>query len=91
MTLWQLVLHLFNFVLPAMAMAVLMPGAGRWVMGPGGLPWLRRMAVHALAGLLVLVAGLVLQGQDGKISTYAALVVVAASAEWAMHRGWTCR
>ena len=88
MTLWQLVLHLFNFVLPALAMAVFMPCAGRWVMGRGGWPLGRRMAVHAVCGLLVLVVGLVLQGHDGKMSTYFGLVLVAASAEWAMHRGW---
>ncbi|MGV0961175.1 MAG: hypothetical protein ACOYB1_15205 [Limnohabitans sp.] len=89
MTFWQLLLHLFNFVLPAVAMAALMPWAGRWVMGSGGAPVRRRMAIHALAGVLVLVAGLVLQGQDGKMSTYAVLVLVAATTEWAMHRGWT--
>jgi hypothetical protein len=89
MTLWQLVLHLFNFVLPALAMAALMPCAGRWVMGPGGWHWARRAVVHALVGVLVLVAGLVLQGHDGKMSTYFALVLLAATAEWAMHRGWT--
>ena len=91
MTLWQLVLHLFNFVLPAFAMALFMPGAGRWVMGPGGTPWGRRMVVHAVLGLLVLVAGLVLQGHDGKMSTYFALIFLSATAEWAMHRGWTRR
>ena len=91
MTLWQLALHVFNFVMPALAMAVFMPCAGRWVMGPGGWPWARRMAVHAGVGLLVLVAGLVLQGHDGQMSTYLALLLLAATAEWAMHRGWTRR
>ena len=89
MTFWQLILHLFNFVLPALAMAALMPWAGRWVMGSGGAPLRRRMAIHAVAGVLVLVAGLVVQGHDGKMSTYLALVLVAATAEWTMHRGWS--
>jgi hypothetical protein len=89
MTVWLLILHLFNFVLPALAMAALMPLAGRWVMGSGGAPLRRRMTVHAVAGVLVLVAGLVVQGHDGKMSTYLVLVLVAASAEWAMHRGWS--
>ncbi|MEK7346664.1 MAG: hypothetical protein AAB176_13345 [Pseudomonadota bacterium] len=88
MTVWLLVLHLFNFVLPALALALMMPWAGRWVIGAGGLPIKRRMLVHAVAGVLVLVAGLVLHGNDGKMSTYMALVLVAATAEWAMHRGW---
>jgi hypothetical protein len=29
-----------------------------------------------------------LHGQDGKMSTYMALVLVAATLEWAMHCGW---
>jgi hypothetical protein len=89
MTVWQLILHLFNFVLPALAMALLMPWAGRWVMGVDGTPFKRRMLVHAVVGVLVLVAGLVLQGNDGKMSTYMALVLVTATAEWWMLRGWT--
>ena len=89
MTLWQLLVHLFGFVLPALTMAVFMPLAGRWVMGTGPQPLRRRMLVHALCGVLVLVAGLWLHGQDGKMSTYMVLVLVAATVEWAMHRGWT--
>ena len=89
MTFWQLLLHLFNFVLPALAMALLMPWAGRWVMGPGAVPVRRRMAIHAVAGVSVLVASLVVQGHDGTMSTYMVLVLVAATAEWALHRGWT--
>ena len=89
MTVWLLTLHLFNFVLPALAMAALMPWAGRWVMGSDAWPLPRRMVVHAVAGVLVLTAGLVLHGHDGKMSTYLVLVLVAATAEWAMHRGWS--
>ena len=91
MTFWQLVLHLFNFVLPALAMALFMPLAGRWVMGPGRASLRRRMGVQALCGLVVLVGGLLLHGQDGKMSTYIALVLVAATAEWLMQRGWDAK
>jgi hypothetical protein len=91
MTFWQLVLHLFNFVLPALAMAMFMPLAGRWVMGSAGTRLRRRIGVHALSGLLVLVVGLWLQVQDGKMSTYIALVLVAACAEWVMHKGWSVK
>lgn len=89
MTLWQLFLHLFGFVLPALVMAIFMPLAGRWVMGPTAQPVHRRMAVHVVGGVLVLASGLWLYGQDGKMNTYMALVLVAATAEWLMHRGWT--
>jgi hypothetical protein len=88
MTIWQLTLHLFNFVLPALAMALLMPLAGRWVMGPSPRSVTRRMTVHALTGTVVLVVGLVLQGHDGTMATYIALVLVAATTEWLMQRGW---
>jgi hypothetical protein len=91
MTFWQLVGHLFNFLLPALAMALFMPFAGRWVMGPGRSSLRRRMGVQALCGLAVLVGGLWLHGQDGKMSTYIALVLVAASVEWLMQRGWTAK
>ncbi len=91
MTFWQLVLHLIHFVLPALAMALFMPMAGRWVMGPGRISLGRRMGVQALCGFLVLVGGLWLNGQDGKMSTYIALVLVAATAEWVLQRGWSSR
>ncbi len=77
-----------GLLLPALAMAVFMPLAGRWVMGSGGLVWFWRVFGHALAGSAVLVLGLMLQGHDGRIATYAVLVLVGGSLEWAMHRGW---
>lgn len=88
MTFAQAVFHLFNFLLPALAMALLMPLAGRWVMGRGSLGWPWRVLWHVLAGTAVLVTGLLWQGQDGRISTYVALVLAAGSLEWALHRGW---
>ena len=88
MTFTQAVFHFWGFILPAVAMAAVMPLAGRWVMGRGSMPWPRRALWHLLAGVLVLAAGLVLQGQDGQMGTYAALVLVAATLEWVLHRGW---
>ncbi len=88
MTFAQSLFHLANFVLPALALAVLMPLAGRWVMGRAGVAWWRRVFWHAVVGSLVLLAGLLLQGHDGRMATYAALVLVAASLEWLLHRGW---
>jgi hypothetical protein len=89
MTFGLLVLHVWGFVLPALAMALFMPWAGRWVMGTGPRTMRLRVFVHAVSGVLVLVAGLWLHGQDGKMSTYTALVLVAATLEWLMHRGWS--
>jgi hypothetical protein len=88
MTFWQLVLHLFNFVLPALFMAVFMPFAGRWVMGPRHPHLAHRILWHALAGVTVLAVGLIVQGHDGTMATYAALVLVAAGLEWLLQKGW---
>lgn len=86
MTFLQMLFHLMGLFMPALAMAVLMPLAGRWVMGPGGLGWFQRVLGHALVGSAVLALGLVLQGHDGRMGTYAVLVLVAGTLEWLMHR-----
>jgi hypothetical protein len=91
MTFAQLIFHALNFMLPALAMALCMPLAGRWVMGPCAMGGGRRAAWHAVLGVLVLGTGLVLQGQDGTMLTYAALVLSAATLEWLLHRGWSVR
>jgi hypothetical protein len=88
MTFAQLLFHLANFVLPALALAVSMPLAGRWVMGRAAVRWPQRVLCHAAAGVLVLVAGLLVQASDGRMATYAVLVLVSATLEWALHRGW---
>lgn len=88
MTLGLLLLHLLGFVMPALAMAVFMPLAGRWVLGSDSKNLRRRMGVHALMGVGVLLGGLWLHGQDGKMSTYIALVLVSATVEWGLRRAW---
>ena len=88
MTFTQLLFHLANFVWPALILAVLMPLAGRWVMKAAAVRWPRRMLCHAVAGCGVLVLGLLLQAQDSRMTTYTALLLVAATLEWALHRGW---
>ncbi|NIC40260.1 hypothetical protein [Aquabacterium sp. A08] len=88
MGVWGFVLHLLNFVAPAVAVAGLLSAA---VVGPRGLAlwgprarrWARVWAVLAAVGVAVLLAGLVLHGRDGKMSTYAALVLATGSvAAW---------
>ena len=92
MSLWQALLHLFHLFVPALALACMMPLAGRWLIGhPRAWPWQRRLLVHALTGALVLAGGLVLQGHDGRMATYLVLVLVTATAEWVMQRGYARR
>lgn len=79
LALWGWLLHLGNFALPALGLATLLAPA---VAGWRGLTPQRLWQAWwplAGAGLLVLVAGLVGLGRDGRMATYAALVLVAAS------------
>ncbi len=76
--------HLLNFMLPAFALAGLTAALAKllWRAALAGVPW-QRLATHAaLAGLLALVGGLVLQGRDGRMATWAALVVANAIGLW---------
>ena len=79
--------HLAGFVAPAVFMALVL-----WA-----VPRLRRRGRAApgagleafmlvVAGIVVLLAGLVVFGRDGKMATYAALVVVQGTLAWWLHR-----
>jgi hypothetical protein len=86
----DILLHLANFAAPALALALLMPLAGSWLGGKTGarLVWWAQVGIHLLLGLTVLLASLWWWGRDGKMASYAALVLVVASSQWAMARGW---
>lgn len=87
-----LLFHLLHLVLPAWGVAALLAPV---VVGWRGLAlqraaWRRLGWVYlslAVAGSVVLVAGLVLQGRDGRMGTYAALVLVMGS----VAAGWRWR
>lgn len=76
-------IHLFNFLLPALAMALLLPSLARllWWRALKGMAWTLTLRV-ALTGMAVLVAGVLIAGRDGAMGTYAALVVSAALVVW---------
>ncbi len=87
MTVLGLLGHLAGFVAPALAVALLLwilprlRRAGRTAPG-GGLEFF----MLAVAGIVVLLAGLVYFGRDGKMATYAALVLVQGSLAWWLRR-----
>jgi hypothetical protein len=93
MTVYLFANHLINFVAPAAFVAVLVVmvsslfprffGSAR----AGRGSWGRQMAVVFALSLCVLVAGLVVFRQDGKLLTYAALVLISATSQWVMLRG----
>lgn len=82
--------HLLNLMAPAVFLAVLLAAGARlvWRKNPHLLPWYHMASVNALLGILVLALGVVLSGQDGRMGTYACLVVAMATCQWLMSSGW---
>jgi hypothetical protein len=76
--------HLLNFMAPALVMALLLWGVPRLRPRARRGRWAARTELLALAGLgvAVLLAGLVYFGRDGKMATYAALVIAQGSLVW---------
>jgi hypothetical protein len=90
MNLLDTLIHLLSFAAPALAVAVLVALAARLIMPrqPVALAWWSHAAINSVAGLLVLAAGLWYFGVDGKMATYAGLVIVIASCQWLCSRAW---
>lgn len=82
--------HLLNFGAPAAALALALALGGRFLMPKSAsrLSWWARAAIVFVAGCAVLAAGLWYYGRDGKMATYAALVLAMATAQWLLGRGW---
>ncbi len=82
--------HLFNFIWPAIAMAVMMPLLLRWTplgrTATAGLP--RQMAVLAVVNAVVLVAGVLWFGHDGTMATYLSMAAASASTTWLLLKAW---
>jgi len=79
--------HLLSFMAPAIALALAVAAAGR-LMFPGRGRWWIHAAIHAVAGVGVLVLGLRYFGVDGKMATYAALVAAIATSQWLCSKAW---
>ena len=85
-----LVNHLFNFALPAIVLAVMLPLLLRWTsmgrVAKASLPW--QMLALTLVNLVALVAGLLWFGHDGKMATYLAMAAASASTSWLLLKAW---
>ncbi|MES2089406.1 MAG: hypothetical protein V4532_05445 [Pseudomonadota bacterium] len=77
-------IHVGNFFLPALVMALLLPAMARLVwwreLKSAGL--VRQVTWVAAVNALVLMAGLLVLGRDGAMGTYAALVVASSLTVW---------
>jgi hypothetical protein len=76
--------HLLEFAFPALALGVIAAGLAKlaWRRDLGRIPWRRLAQWAAAAALAAQLAGLVAFGRDGKIATYAAMVLCSALALW---------
>ncbi len=86
----DILFHLAGFAAPALALGLLLPLASRFLLAPARIVtgfW-AQAAVVSGAGLAVLGGGLWFFGQDGKMATYGALVLVACSAQWVLAGAW---
>ena len=83
-------LHLLSFAAPAFALAAILVLAGPVLLRrPRGLvPWWGQLALNSLVGIAVLALGLWYFGVDGKMATYAALVLATAITQWVGGGGW---
>lgn len=90
MSLTNIIFHLLNFIGPALVVALLVPLLSRiFVRKPVFLlPWWAQMVVNFVLGVSVLALSVWWLGRDGRMLGYAMLVVVVASSEWLMMRGW---
>ena len=84
----DLLIQLLNFAAPAVSVAMLVALASRiWMRKkPPALAWWAQAAINFVVCLLALIAGLWVFGRDGKMASYAALVVCCGTSQWWMLR-----
>ncbi|WP_367847324.1 hypothetical protein [Rhodoferax sp. WC2427] len=80
--------HLLNFAAPALVVGALTALAAKAFMKnkPLTRSWYAQAAINSVVCLLALVGGLWFFGHDGKMATYAALVLACATSQWALSR-----
>jgi hypothetical protein len=82
--------HLLNFAAPAFFLAVGMVLYARVfrLNQASGFSWKAQIAINFIVGCAVLAAGMWWFGRDGKMASYAALVLSSALCQWVLSRGW---
>jgi hypothetical protein len=76
--------HLINLVLPALGVAAVSALAAKlvWRSELGAVPFWPLTTAGFLAGLLAVLASLILFGRDGSMAGYALLVTACAISQW---------
>jgi L-asparagine transporter-like permease len=80
--------HLLNFLAPALVVSLLMVLVARLSMRkrPQAHVCWAQAAINFVVCVLALLAGLMIFGRDGKMASYAALVLGCATSQWWMLR-----
>ncbi len=86
----DLIVHLLNFVAPALFVALLLAVATRFLMKKrvGATALWAQVAINFISGVAVLAAGLAWYGRDGMVMTYAALAAVCGTGQWLLAKAW---
>ena len=73
--------HLFSFLAPALAVAIVLALLGPLLMRKrhGAPALLAQTAINFVAGAVALLAGLWFFGNDGKMATYAAMLLLCTA------------
>lgn len=88
MGLLALLIHLLNFVAPAVVVGALLAVVAPWVLGGVRVRhgWARQALFNALAGSVALVLGLWFFGNDGKMASYCAMLLMIGTCQWLFSR-----
>ncbi len=94
MTAYLLLNHVLNFVAPAATVAILLVLMSRVFSRflvsrrPLAQSLWAQAAIIFIVNVAVMGAGLMIFGNDGKMASYAAMVLAAGAGQWVMWRGW---
>ena len=92
MTFLSALLHILNFILPAVfvagLLAVVTPMALRIKIKRTRQQVMRQWLVNSLVGMAALALGLWFYGVDGKMMSYAALVLTCGLSQFVQLRAW---
>ncbi len=94
MTAYLLLNHLLNFVAPAATVAILLVLMSRVFSRflvsrrPLAQSLWAQAAIIFIVNVVVMGGGLMIFGNDGKMASYAAMVLAAGAGQWVMWRGW---
>ena len=82
--------HLLNFLAPAVFLSVLLALGARWMWrkSKSALNFWEQLLLNTVLGSVILGGGLAWQGRDGRLATYALLVLALATSQWLMSGGW---